>query len=50
MERVGLLNQKIRCCERENYNKPKSENVKQPKCLKEKEDAIVDTLEHFKMV
>lgn len=36
--------------ERENYNKPKSENIKQPKCPKEKEDAIMDALRHFRML
>lgn len=44
------MNQKIRCCERENYNKPKSENAKQPMCPKEKEDAIVEALKYFKMI
>lgn len=33
-----------------NYNLLKSENAKQPKCPKDKEDAIMDTLKHFKMV
>ena len=36
--------------ERENYNLPKSEDVKQPQCPKEKEKAIVEALEHFKMI
>ena len=36
--------------ERENYNKPKSDDTRQPKCPKEKEDAIVETLEFFKMI
>lgn len=36
--------------ERANYNLPKSEDVKQPYCPKEKEDAIVEALEHFKMI
>lgn len=31
-------------------NKPKSENAKQPKCPKEKEDAIVEALKYFKMI
>ena len=36
--------------ERECYNKPKSENSRQPKCTKEKEEMIVDALKHFKMI
>ena len=36
--------------ERENYNKAKSDDARQPKCPKEKEDAIVETLEFFKMI
>lgn len=33
-----------------NYNLPKSEDSKQPQCPVEKEKAIVDALEHFKMI
>lgn len=33
--------------ERANYNLPKSEDVKQPHCPKEKEDAIVEALRFF---
>ena len=36
--------------ERENYHKAKNENAKQPKCPKEKEDAIVEALKHFQMI
>ena len=36
--------------ERENYNKPKSENVRQPKCPPEKESAIIDALRYFGMI
>ena len=36
--------------ERANYNKPKSENSRQPKCPPEKEKAIRDALKHFKMI
>ena len=35
---------------RENYNLPKSENAKQPKCPEKKEKAIREALEHFGMV
>ena len=36
--------------ERENYNKPKSEDAKQPQCPPEKEEAIMDALRHFGMI
>lgn len=35
---------------RDNYNLPKSENAKQPKCPEKKEKAIREALEHFGMV
>lgn len=47
---IAQVKQKYGIIERENYNKPKSENVKQPKCPKEKEDAIVEALRHFQMI
>ena len=34
----------------ENFNLPKSKDTRQPQCPKEKEDAIVEALEHFKMI
>lgn len=34
----------------ENYNLPKSEDVKQPNCPEEKEKAIVDALKRFGMI
>ena len=36
--------------ERENYNKPKSENSRQPGCSEEKIKAIEDALRHFQMI
>ena len=36
--------------ERENYNKAKSEDTKQPKCPPEKEKAIMESLKYFGMV
>lgn len=36
--------------ERENYNLPKSEEARQPKCPKEKEEVIVEALKAFKMI
>ena len=36
--------------ERENYNKPKSEDSRQPQCPEEKRKAIMEALKHFGMV
>ena len=36
--------------ERENYNKPKSEESRQPQCPEEKRKAIMEALKHFGMV
>ena len=36
--------------ERENYNKPKSEDAKQPQCPPGKEAAIREALRHFGMI
>ncbi len=47
---IAQVKQKYGIIEQENYNKPKSENAKQPKCPKEKEDAIVEALRHFQMI
>ena len=47
---VAQVKQKCGLDMRLNYNLPKSENVKQPKCPKDKEDAIMDALKHFKMI
>lgn len=34
----------------ENYNKPKSEDSRQPQCPPEKEDAILDAFKHFGII
>ena len=34
----------------ENFNIPKIKDTRQPQCPKEKEDAIVEALEFFKMI
>lgn len=47
---IAQVKQKHGIIERENYHKAKSENAKQPKCPKEKEDAIVKALKHFQMI
>lgn len=36
--------------ERENYIKPKSDDARQPKCSKEKEEAIAEALKFFQMI
>ena len=46
---IAQVKQKYGIIERENYHKAKNENAKQPKCPKEKEDAIVEALKHFQM-
>ena len=47
---IAQVKQKHGIIERENYHKAKNENTKQPKCPKEKEDAIVEALKHFQMI
>ncbi len=47
---IAQVKQKCGIIEHENYNKPKSENVRQPKCPLEKEAAIREALEHFRMI
>ena len=47
---IAQVKQKYGIIERENYNKPKSENSRQPKCPPEKEAAIEAALKHFKMI
>ena len=47
---IAQVKAKYGIIERENYNKPKSDDARQPKCPKEKEDAIVAALKAFKMV
>ena len=47
---IAQVKQKCGIIERENYNKPKLENVKQPQCPPEKEAAIRAALEHFRMI
>ena len=47
---IAQVKQKCGIKERQNYNKAKSENSRQPKCPSEKEKAIRDALKHFKMI
>ena len=47
---IAQVKQKYGIIERENYNKPKSENAKQPQCPPDKENAIMEALKHFGMI
>ena len=47
---IAQVKEKYGIIERENYNKPKSENTKQPQCPSEKAEMIEDALRHFKMI
>lgn len=47
---IAQIKTKCGIIERENYNKLKKENAKQPNCTGEKEDAIKDALKHFQMI
>ncbi len=47
---IAQVKQKCGIIERENYNKEKSKDSRQPKCPKEKEEAIVAALRYFKMI
>ena len=47
---IAQVKRKCGIIERENYNKPKSEDAKQPQCPEDREKAIKDALEYFGMV
>lgn len=47
---IAQIKQKCGIIERENYNKPKSEDAKQPQCPPDKEKAIKEALQHFGMI
>ncbi|QAT42762.1 RNA methyltransferase [Aminipila luticellarii] len=47
---IAQIKQKNGIIERVNYNKPKSENTKQPKGPPEKERAITEALKFFGMI
>lgn len=47
---IAQVKEKCGIIERANYNLPKSENSRQPKCPPEKEAAIRKALEHFRMI
>ena len=47
---IAQVKQKHGIIERENYNKPKSPDSKQPGCTEEKVKAIEDAMRHFQMI
>ncbi len=47
---IAQVKQKCGIIERANYNLPKSESSRQPKCPEKKRKAIEDALEHFGMI
>ena len=47
---IAQVKQKCGIIDRVNYNLPKSENSRQPKCPPEKEKAIKEALEYFRMI
>ena len=47
---IAQVKQKCGIIERENYNKPKAENAKQPQCPPEKEKSIMEAFEYFGMI
>ena len=47
---IAQVKQKCGIIELENYNKPKSEDAKQPQCPPDKEKAIKEALTHFGMI
>ena len=47
---IAQVKAKYGIIERENYNKAKSDDARQHKCPKEKEEAIVEALRYFQMI
>ena len=47
---ISQVKRKCGIIERDNYNKPKSEDAKQPQCPPDKEKAIKEALQHFGMI
>lgn len=47
---IAQVKTKYGIIERENYNKAKSDDARQPKCPKEKKKAIVEALRYFQMI
>ena len=47
---IAQVKAKYGIIERENYNKAKSDDARQPKCPKEKEETIDRALKYFQMI
>ncbi len=47
---IAQVKQKCGIIERDCYNKPKSDDVRQPQCPTNKEKAIIEALKHFGMI
>lgn len=47
---IAQVKRKYGIIERDNYNLPKSDDARQPKCPPEKEKAIVEALRYYKMI
>ena len=47
---IAQVKRKYEIIERENYNKPKSKDSRQPGCPEEKVIAIEEALKHFQMI
>ena len=47
---IAQVKQKHGIIERENYNKPKSPDSRQPRCPEEKIKAIEEAMRHFQMI
>ena len=47
---IAQTKRKLGITERENYNLPKTEGSRQPNTPKEKEDAIIEAFNHFRMI
>lgn len=47
---IAQVKEKCGLDKRENFNLPKSENTRVPKCTPEKENAIIDAFRHFSMI
>ena len=47
---ISQVKRKCRIKFGKNYNLPKNEDSRQPQCPEDKESAIVEALEHFKII
>ena len=47
---IAQIKEKVGIKDRENYNKPKNADTKQPLCPKDKEQFIIEALKYFRMI